>query len=616
EYQKVLESKGSLSSIKEVIKAIEEEGFLSKEELEKALSEKMTSHLYDLFLQTDSTYEFHKDIDILPSPKTVTLHFFQTNAFLEDLASKMEEWKDIQKAIPSTKVIFLPTPKFEEALQYIPLPRNVREEAVLINGERNVEEIIESSPVSTFEILQLLAELVKEGGIRPISGEEALEKYQQAQEKGEREESLKYIQTLQDGESLSLEKKLLLVKALEESRNKAQAQELYFQIMQQASQEGKWDIAIEMGEKLLPFKKGEPKFLEILFNLYFHANHEKTKEFGMDVGYLLFQDGKRDLAWNILEKVYQKYPHDLEVNEMIAEVGSALGFKEIAIKACQILMKSDLPEEKKQKILQIYMPLDPSRGFESGVIENIPGKEDEIDTSDIFTDSLVDSASFPSEAPQIIVSPKSQKRSSTKYVVIMGIIFFFIFLLFGIYELRGRTRFAKIQNQWEKKSKILLANVNQEISRKKPDLQKIQKWEKEYKKIVHAFKDLAEQYKWTWIAKKVKYAYRKHQNNFKYIHQMVETIQKRISNEKESRYSSFLSLLNYNLGLEKKGKLQEAIQGYFRISRQFPEWKKKITLPLDIETSPTGALVTLNGASIGKTPIKKRIPIPQKKEWE
>ncbi|GIW73326.1 MAG: hypothetical protein KatS3mg102_2868 [Planctomycetota bacterium] len=151
-----------------------EEGFVSEDDIAALVRRQIEEQIYDLFLWKQAEFEFLIDYcpEELKSPGHNVTHLkFNTSSLIMEAMRRLDEWERIAGQIPSRKEVFRLVAS-EEELDRLGLSARQRAELHLIDGERNVEQIVEDTNLGEFETYRLLYALRQAGAIEPLSPEE------------------------------------------------------------------------------------------------------------------------------------------------------------------------------------------------------------------------------------------------------------------------------------------------------------------------------------------------------------------------------------------------------------------------------------------------------------
>ena len=139
-------------------KILVQQRILNKKKLDEILRKISEEIIYDLFLWKEGQFEF-KD-DQLPKREIPSLGLDITHLVLE-AAQREDEWKRIYVVFPNEHVVI--RPNTEEIVNHLPLESEVCKVLTMINGYRNLYEIIRLGKATKFHLLKLLVDLHEEG---------------------------------------------------------------------------------------------------------------------------------------------------------------------------------------------------------------------------------------------------------------------------------------------------------------------------------------------------------------------------------------------------------------------------------------------------------------------
>lgn len=148
-------------------------GLISKEDLSSSLSLQATKIIFTLFKWKDGEFKF-KSSDTVEYDKEFFVPMEVDNILMQGM-QMLDEWPRITSLIRSKKVVFEPLPvkpefevvdEFHEGMSDKKLSRIEFETLKLIDGKRNVEEIIDLSYANEFITLRSIVSLIEKGLIR------------------------------------------------------------------------------------------------------------------------------------------------------------------------------------------------------------------------------------------------------------------------------------------------------------------------------------------------------------------------------------------------------------------------------------------------------------------
>ncbi len=186
------------SSRRKMIDVLVQEGIISEDDLFLSLKEQMQEEIYNLFLWKDAFFEFKKD----EAPEEYATDLddlgrftFNSGQILMEAARRADEWNRIKVRIPSLKYIF--TRRKEEKLALgekadNPVPLDKIEP--LLSSSNNVEDIIEATGYSKFDVCKTLYLLLIDWQVRSLPPSEAESCFKDALRDGNYRLGVKYLE--------------------------------------------------------------------------------------------------------------------------------------------------------------------------------------------------------------------------------------------------------------------------------------------------------------------------------------------------------------------------------------------------------------------------------------
>jgi tetratricopeptide (TPR) repeat protein len=136
-----------------------EQGAISRERLERYMRLQIEEAVYFLFTWTQGTFNF--EADVRPERQDFLVSINPESLLLEG-ARRVDEWSLIEKKIPSLDLIFI-VDRDRLAISDATLNEAQRLILPLIDGQRDVHQVIEDSGLSEFEVGKALYGLVTAG---------------------------------------------------------------------------------------------------------------------------------------------------------------------------------------------------------------------------------------------------------------------------------------------------------------------------------------------------------------------------------------------------------------------------------------------------------------------
>ncbi len=152
-------------------KILVELGYTKPDLVNKAVHDQVTDEICELLTWTSAQVEFHKGdppLDIFdPDHFVPGLRLSPTSMVMES-ARRQDEWRQIQKSIPSLEDIYAHNPESLFNFSNSSETQNEREVLASVDGRRNVHEIVEAVHLHRFDVLQHLVNFIKQADVYPL----------------------------------------------------------------------------------------------------------------------------------------------------------------------------------------------------------------------------------------------------------------------------------------------------------------------------------------------------------------------------------------------------------------------------------------------------------------
>ncbi|MCO5165446.1 MAG: PQQ-binding-like beta-propeller repeat protein [Planctomycetes bacterium] len=158
-----------------------EEGFCADEDIYKLVRMQIEEEIYDLFLWRKADFEFIADQipdDMAREAPNLTRLALNTNSLIMEALRRLDEWNLMQDLVPTTKEVFVVADGGVLDRCRAGLPERLDPDQ--IDGKTTVEGLGERFFMSEFELCKHLAELVREGALRPLGRDELVERAEEA----------------------------------------------------------------------------------------------------------------------------------------------------------------------------------------------------------------------------------------------------------------------------------------------------------------------------------------------------------------------------------------------------------------------------------------------------
>ncbi len=144
-------------------------GFLSREALRQHIREQIEEAVYFLFTWNQGTFNFEADVQ--PEEQDFLVSINPESLLLEG-ARRVDEWTLVEKKIPTFDIVFeIDRPKLEKS--DVELTAEQRALLELVDGQRDVQQIIDASGMGEFDVGKLLYGLATAGFLHRIGTSKA-----------------------------------------------------------------------------------------------------------------------------------------------------------------------------------------------------------------------------------------------------------------------------------------------------------------------------------------------------------------------------------------------------------------------------------------------------------
>ncbi|RME75420.1 MAG: DUF4388 domain-containing protein, partial [Planctomycetota bacterium] len=348
------------SSMKPVGQIALEGNLVSRESLVEALVFFMEEEFCDVFLWDEVHCEFfenqppHNMAEFEFLGELPTVH---PNNLLMEAARRKDEWGRIKGVIPSMKDVFrINQDSFHFFDESDPNTQFIREILSLVDGKKDVQEIINQARMSKFDGLMFLKDLAESGEISPLSGEELLRLGQYFQKKGNIRKALRLYER---AEELGVDQYDLpdrIGKAYEAIGQIKKAINKYLDFAAKCCAQRELDDAILTYQKIIRIDPSDIATHENLVNLLLEENRkeEAVREYRVLIQKYEKYDAKDKLieAWKV---VAQNSPGvDREAYDALAKLYLERGDTIQAIIDFDDLATNFLLEERYEEAVAVF----------------------------------------------------------------------------------------------------------------------------------------------------------------------------------------------------------------------------------------------------------------------
>ncbi|MGH7293564.1 MAG: DUF4388 domain-containing protein, partial [Polyangiaceae bacterium] len=143
-------------------------GYVREEDIREALAFQAIEEIADLFTWGQPKSEFHRGeppLDIFDFDDLSARVRLSPEALVKEAQRRAAELEQVRARIPSTADVYAPSPEAYYDMKPMPEGSPERELLQFLDGERDVEEVLESVRLSDLEALRTLDRLVRSGEV-------------------------------------------------------------------------------------------------------------------------------------------------------------------------------------------------------------------------------------------------------------------------------------------------------------------------------------------------------------------------------------------------------------------------------------------------------------------
>lgn len=231
-------------------------GYMEQGQVDELVTHQIEEEIYDIFGWEAAQFEFIEG----PPPKDLFIDQLTGKGsnlpishLIMEAARRVDEWERLRQQVPSFREIYVAEPTVLEAVQGGKMEIDVIEQRVLmmIDGSRDVDDLIRDTYLFRFEVLQALAAFLQSSMIRPASAEELQAAATRLEQEGERPRRCKVLERLLAVKGDDPEMRLALAEALSaEAQNEKAA--IHFSVLAEADiQAGNEEKAVALYKRIL-----------------------------------------------------------------------------------------------------------------------------------------------------------------------------------------------------------------------------------------------------------------------------------------------------------------------------------------------------------------------------
>ena len=320
--------------------ALKEMGAVTDADIDDAVRTQIEEEIYNLFIWKEASFEFVEG----PPPDSAEAHdtrvTFNVNSLIMEAQRRADEWNYIRGLVPSLDEIYKPTDKMAEAVvtdDVFRFPFAPRLLEVLQGGRRNIHEIIDASHAAKFEACKILAILLEQGAIEPVSIADLQAFAMECSTKGEHEQAAKFLSRVVDLGGATPGINMSLGYALEAIEEPERAS-VYFKAAAEAYIEAiepkhAFEALVRVSRALPTDLVAVTQLVELACNNeeVLAANRHEVVETGRVLAQCLRELGRLPAAIQTLHKLSQASPTDMPLRNMLVQAYQDAGLNNEAV---------------------------------------------------------------------------------------------------------------------------------------------------------------------------------------------------------------------------------------------------------------------------------------------
>ena len=300
---------------------------LSPETVHGELRKQIESFIYQMFLTPNLNYEFlagedSTDYELFSPTGLGKTLIYNTNRLLMETVRREDEWGRFQQTITSRTEIFVLNEAVTQESPPIGVPEeNLLDVRSLINGELSVEQIVEESTLSEFEIYEILFRFRERDAIRPLRLEEKQALADRLRNSLRPKDALTIYKSILLNEPPNVEIREKLIDLL--VKNKAPENELIEHYLYLASlfEDEDPDQATDHLKKAVDIAPNNVAALDKLFDLHTKlGRHCDALAIAHDLIAMAKEEIDSNVAVNLLYKFINFYPEEVALFHELAAI--------------------------------------------------------------------------------------------------------------------------------------------------------------------------------------------------------------------------------------------------------------------------------------------------------
>lgn len=234
-------------------------GLIREEDIREALAFQAIEEVTDIFTWSSPRSEFHRGeppLDVFDFDDLASRLRLSPEALVKEAARRAAELEQVRARIPSLSDIYAPSPEAYYDMKQPPEGSPERELLRFLDGERDVEEVLEEVRLSDLDALRTLDRLVRSGEVVPLSAVQLVQVAAECEKEGKLEKAHRlYLRAEAQGlDQLDLPNRI--AKVADALGRKEEAVARYMEFASRCKREDLPDAAVAAYRKALDIDAG------------------------------------------------------------------------------------------------------------------------------------------------------------------------------------------------------------------------------------------------------------------------------------------------------------------------------------------------------------------------
>ncbi|TET37574.1 MAG: DUF4388 domain-containing protein [Planctomycetota bacterium] len=263
---------------------------------------------------------------LFPEPLCVAKIGINTESLMMEAARRMDEWSEIKKYIPSMREMYVLTQEGRAAVEQWEEGEPAGAIAAGFHQPEEIGNVLEEQRMSRFEGEKMVAYLLQQQFLRPLSTEELIEKGDAANAADDYVTARRFLERVLDREPGNMEARERFAHVLGAMGKREEAASQSKILAQKYREAGNIKKAIAAYEQAVSFIPNDMSAQEILVDLYVGQNRrEEAVKLSQTLELKYTEIGMPTKAADTFRKVLRRWPKETEINTALGETLATAG---------------------------------------------------------------------------------------------------------------------------------------------------------------------------------------------------------------------------------------------------------------------------------------------------